>query len=242
MKIFILNLCLALSLLSQKKIEIYINQAGNKFNLFEIELVQEIIKLHNARTASRYQIEFKSYNVFSKLFEILDEEKSSSNVCGINKISITKERSKKYHFSAPYFVSKLILLSKKYKTLIITDHTRLSYTRGTLNVKIIELLKKKNQFKAIPYEDFNLRYKALMELKDDYGVADYIDPWVYNMNLVKVFDEFGQDHYGIIFPKNSNLARALDKTIAYYVRSPAYYELVRKHFGKLATNFVKQNL
>lgn len=229
-------------LLAQENITVYINQAENKFNRFEKELIQEIIRLHTIKSSKKYNLEFRKYAVFNKLFELLDKEKNSSSIIGINSISITKERAQKYHFSPPYFVSKIILLSKKHKKIDINQNTRISYTSGTLNLRVIELLKKKHVFKIVPYNNYNNRYKALMEMTDDYGVGDYVDSWIYDMNILKIFNEFGQDHYGIIFPKNSSFAKVLDKTIAYYVKSPAYYKLIRKHFGKNAAYYVKQNL
>lgn len=242
MKKQLLSLLLVMLLFSQVQLRVYVNQAGNKFNHFEKELIQDIIKLHNGKSKTNYKIEFKKYGVFAMLFDILNQEKNNSLLCGINSISITKERQKKYQFSSSYFVSKVILLSKHYQKLHINAKTRISYTEGTLNDKVIKLLSKSHRFIAVPYQNFNIRYEALLKGKDDYGVGDYVDSWIYDMNLVKLFDEFGQDHYGIIFPKHSRLAKELDKTVRYYIKSPAYYKLVRKHFGKEAANFVKQNL
>ena len=46
----------------------------------------------------------------------------------------------------------------------------------------------------------------------------------------------------LCFLKDSTLKKRLEKYIEYYVKSPKFYSLIRKFFGKERMNFYKQGI
>lgn len=246
MKQTILFLYLSVSglLLSQEasQVQIYVNHYENVFSNFEKTLIEEIVNLYNKKGGKgELKVKFVKYKRFNSLFEILDETKPDDNIMGINVISITQERQKKYDFSRPYFQNKQVLLSKKHTTYSPNKVNRISYTRNSLNANVMESFSKANPFVAVPYDDFDVRYSELTQGTDDYAFGDYVDQWAYNFNVVQTFNSFGTDYFGIIFPKNSELKEKLKPYIAYYINSIAYLNLIRHSFGKDAARFFRSN-
>lgn len=228
--------------LAQDSISVYINHYENIFSLFEKELIEEVIFLHNrAHKTEKIHIRYKKYQNFNALFEILDQTKPEEMLCGINVISITEERLKKYDFSKAYFKNKQVLLSKKYKRYHAEQTSRISYTKNSLNEVVMKHFSKTENFIAVPYFDFYKRYQNLSRGIDDYAFGDYIDQWIYKLKLIKSFDSYGIDRFGIIFPKNSTLKEKLDPFINYYLKSPAYIGLIKRSFGKAGIQFIQQN-
>jgi ABC-type amino acid transport substrate-binding protein len=234
-------LLVTLSLLAQE-ITVYVNSAENKFNLFERAVVENLIKIHNERTKSTYTIKLHPYSEFKRLFIVLGNAKQTERILGINSISITDLRSESFSFSQAYISTNLVVLSKKHTTFSCDETMTIAYTDNSIQFDIIKELKRDYPFKMVGYSDFNLKYKALLSGEDDYALGDYIDRWIYDLNVVHEIENYGKDSYGLMFTKESTLFHELKDTMAYYFSSADYFALVDKHLGSEAVLYIKKNI
>lgn len=227
---------------------IYTQTSSNDFRIFEQRLIQEIIDLYNLKNEKKLNIIFHEVDNFPKLFDVLETAIPTGkqhSVMSINKISDTEKRRLEYDFSVPYMINKYVVLRLKSRA----DITEKSIFKKGYNVGIVkntiytEIAKELDKNKTLRYTYFLNNESCATALKDkkiDLYFSDYVDTWIYNLEIVKVLKPEIDDKLAILFPKGSDLQKKLDKTIRYYVKSAKYYNLIRAVFGKERMLFYKQ--
>ncbi len=239
---FFVILILFLFASAQTEITVYVNSGNNKFNRFEKAVVEKLVEIHNKRSKTNYVVKQKPYDEFKLLFDVLAKAPKDELVFGMNSISITKERSANYSFSHPYLSTIPVVLSKTQTELKNIKNATIGYTQNSIQLSMINELKKTYSFKEVAYSNFNDKYDAVFSGKDTYAMGDYIDHWIYDLNIVHEIDSYGKDNFGVIFAKNSKIYAELKSTMKYYFSSPSYFELVKEYLGSDAVNFIRKNI
>jgi len=236
---------------SQTVITVYAQERTNKFRYFERALIEEVVQLYNrAHKDTLYKIEFKDVLYFQDLFTLIDRATQTSefnSVMAINKISITEERKKKYDFSTPYMVNKYVMLKLKERTDITEESIfktpyRVVLTKGSIYDELTHSFDKQN---TLTYSYFKSNKECAEQLKQkhaDLFVSDYVDTWIYDLEVGKMLMPEFNDQLGIMFPKGSLLFQHLEKYVIYFVKSPKFYNLVRKYFGVERMKYYKRSI
>jgi ABC-type amino acid transport substrate-binding protein len=242
MKILIIYFVLIIIACSQT-VSIVIPPNDNNLTSFEKKLVIEIFNFINKTNNKNYVLEFKKYEHFSDIFDLLLKNK---NYIAIDKISISEERKKQYEFSLPYIItnSRVIMAKRKKTDLLLEEGYKAKYTygcgRNTVFETELEDAHKLVGFKYRSYENDLDIYNALMKDEIDYFVSDYIDSWVYDLAVAFELKTTEEDRIAIMFAKDSDLKDPVNKVLKYLLRSSTFYKLVKSEFGDDALAFFKR--
>lgn len=222
------------SFLFTQNYTIKINQFYNDSILwkFESQLISDIINIAEAKSGHTFIVKKDTIYLFSSLFNKV----SDGNTVSIGSISITEERKKKYTFSRSYlpirysvFVKRSSVLTKE--TWKKSNHT-MGYLVGSTDEKEFASLSKKYGFKGIAYGSDESKLIALNSGEVDFIIFENIS---FHMNKeIKLIETLFQkkEGYGLLFQKNSKMAKILSPILNYYSTSSKYYNLMRKTFGK----------
>ena len=127
---------------------------------------------------------------------------------------------------------------KKYKSL---KNLTCGYVKGSTHDSIIQHVKA--DLKFVPYLDYTNRRKDLFSGKLDLILSEYVDIWNFNLNLVELINPKIRDEFVILLVKNNQYNKEFLAVFNYYIKSRAYYKLIRKHFGDKAVEyFISQKL
>lgn len=174
---------------------------------------------------------------------LLESVKSGAEYdAAISSVSITDERKESYDFSAPYFESTNMILTKEgspiQSALDLKDKKVAVQGSTTADILMMELMGKDNA----SLKKFDSNAVALMELQQggvDAVVADMavVTDYVRNnpdkkFNSIIDVKNFGSEFYGILLPKGSELKAKLDPAIKTVLENGTYAELYKKWFDK----------
>jgi len=236
------------SVFSQTEITLYSQNTSNDFRMFEQFIVKEIIDLYNLKNDEKLSVKFETAVSFLELFHCLDKAVLNGKkdvVMSMNRISITKKRLEKYDFSEPYMANKFSALKLKTRTDINEEKLfKTKYTVGivknTLYEELVYELDKDKSLTIKFYSNNELCAEGLRKKEIDLYISDFVDTWIYDLEVVAILKPELTDHHGILFPKGSELRKKLNKTMRYYVKSAKYYNLIRTYFGKERMVFYKE--
>jgi glutamine transport system substrate-binding protein len=174
---------------------------------------------------------------------LLESVKSGTEYdAAISSVSITDERKQTYDFSAPYFESTNMILTKEgspiKSALDLKDKTVGVQGSTTADTLMTELMGKGNS----KVKKYDSNAVALMDLEQggvDAVVADMavVTEYVRNnpdkkFNSIMDIENFGSEYYGILLPKGSELKAKLDPAIKKVLENGKYAELYKKWFDK----------
>lgn len=238
---FIILLSVFSLISAQKKIVIFHN--GTKSNLadFEKELILYTSNLYLQKTKATSEI---------KLVPIIDLSRHLKELAGLNHnnetlylsiniLSKTEEREKKYDLTAAYMPNVYCILGRPENS---SSGKICGYIKGTTHETILPYARDVGDnlnFKA--YTTFTDRMKDFENGTIDYILSEYVDIWNYKLKLVHLLDNAPRDKFVVLLVKNNPYNSVFIDTFDYYVKSQAYYKLIRKHFGNTAVNYFTKN-
>lgn len=160
----------------------------------------------------------------------------------ISAISITDERKETYDFSAPYYESTNMIVSKSGSGIgsaLDLKDKKVAVQGGTTADELMTGIMGESNTDLKKFESNTL---ALLELENggaDAVVADIaiIQEYIKNhpdAKLEGVVDKenFGVEYYGILFPKGGELKAKLDPAIKTVLENGTYTEVYKKWFGE----------
>ena len=207
------------------------------FSAFEKDLVEDVFRLYELKHEKKITLIWK-YMEFKSLFEFKDVRTIS-----INAITITDERKKKYNFSFPYFPIKQAILTNEKKGYFNWKDvgTRICIEENSIHLKTA--IKLKQKYNLVPATITGGTYSTqIRDNKFDICVSDITTTWDESNDLIVLDSDdplLEISNYGILYPKNSVIQQELDRILSYYLKSPSYYSIIRKHFGSLAVKYIR---
>lgn len=166
-------------------------------------------------------------------------EKNQADFAGAA-ITITQERKRAYDFSIPYFVStNMILVSRDSDIKSGRDllGKKVAVQNGTTGQEKVENIIGENNENIRMYKNINQAFQALLSGKADAVVADHtvLELFVKNnpkQNVKVIADKsMEEEHYGLLFPKESELKPEIDRAIEKIFDNGTYNDIYIKWFG-----------
>ncbi|MCB0279137.1 MAG: transporter substrate-binding domain-containing protein [Calditrichaeota bacterium] len=237
MKKIALVLLMVLSVSSQKEIQVIFNSENTKLVRFELDLIKDLIDEYGKMKNTNFKIKYKGVKTFKSGFTmLLDSDKDATLV--INGISITDERLKTYDFSEPYMINKYSLMSRKDFDFKNDGKTmKVAYQAGSIYEGMMNKIKQIFPCKGVALANTSECVEKLQDRKVDMIFGDFVDSWIFGINVVQHVDESKIDRYGIMYKKGSTLKQDLDKVFDQYKTSAKYKTLLKKHFGSYQKQF-----
>ncbi|WP_445375778.1 amino acid ABC transporter substrate-binding protein [Photorhabdus tasmaniensis] len=155
----------------------------------------------------------------------------------INQVAITPERKKKYDFSAPYIISKAVLITRKNNDSIKTFNDLKGKTSSHSLTSNYAQLAKRHGAEIVPTEGFNQSIDLVATGRADATINDnlsYLDFKKHKPNApVKVVaTEPNGDQVGILIRKGEpELQAAIDKALADIKADGTYLRISTQYFG-----------
>lgn len=159
---------------------------------------------------------------------------------GISSVTISDERKQSYDFSAPYFESTNMILTKDDKITSATDlkDKRIGVQNATTGQLVIEELFGKEKKDLNKYENITMAFMELDNNGVDAVVADNMIVNEYlknnpNKKFKAIYDKknFASEFYGILLPKGSELKAKLDPAVKAVLENGKYAEIYKKWYG-----------
>ena len=245
MKRFIILFTFLHSIFSQNTVTVLTYKSDSKLRLFELDFINQVIKLYNVKNKNKLSIKIHSERSYAKIFKMIESSKQTKYICAIRSLTITDKREKKYDFSYPYMPIKQVLMTKKqYKTGIKNWKNSKHIIYGnpnTVHFENVKMLSDKYGIKVYKPKDPEINIISYLNNGEiDFYVGDMTDIFVIDdIEILSEFDGALLSHYGIMFPKNSILKEKLNRYIKYLAKSPIYYKIVFKHFGRNIADYFK---
>ncbi|WP_341869695.1 basic amino acid ABC transporter substrate-binding protein [Paenibacillus protaetiae] len=206
----------------------------DKITGFDIDFLAEVMK----QAGLSYEVENTGWD---SLMTSLSSNKSAFSAA-ISAISITSEREQTYDFSAPYFESTNMIVSKAgsgIQSALDLKGKKVAVQGGTTADEIMTGIMGEG---STDLKRFDSNTLALLELASggaDAVVADIAVVKEYIKNnpdakLEGVVDKqnFSTEFYGIMFPKGGELKAKLDPAIQAVITNGKYAEIYQKWFGE----------
>lgn len=158
----------------------------------------------------------------------------------VSALSITKERSERYDFSLPYFLSTHKILVRndseitKGKDLI---GKVVAVQQGTTGQEKAEAILGKNSFNIRTFENNHMAIQEMLNGRADAVIADHVvlEEYVKNnpeRNIKLVTDKsFEKEFYGLMFTKGSELRTVMDQAIERLFSNGTYVDIHKEWFG-----------
>ena len=237
MKRIIVLLFTILIAFSQKEIQVIFNSENTKLVRFELDLIKDLIAEYGKMKNVKFKIKYKGVKAFKNGFSMLLESKKDATLV-INGISITDERKKIYDFSEPYMINKYSLMSRKdFDFKNDGKIVRVAYQTGSIYEDMIGKINQIFPCKGVALANTSECVEKLKDKKVDMIFGDFVDSWIFGIQLVQHVDKNKIDRYGIMYQKGSILKSELDNVFAQYKTSPRYSKLLKKHFGNYQKQF-----
>jgi len=202
---------------------------------FERDMIQQTVDLYNSKYKDSLTIKFTYLDSYKSIFDTL-KNKTNHSICGLSAITITDKRDKQYDFSIPYIpiVEAVIGLKKFEHSEYVWKGAKgiVRYKKNTMHQETAEKIAQKFGLMLLPFNEHDDLKEAIGKEHIVY-IGDISDTWsAPYLKLVEQIDEGVVSHYGIMYPEGSKLKKKLDLALTYFVRSPKYYALLKKYFGK----------
>ncbi|MCB0278210.1 MAG: transporter substrate-binding domain-containing protein [Calditrichaeota bacterium] len=233
--ILFLLILINLAISQKKEITVIFSNENTKLVRYELELAKELINFYAKTNKQKIDIKYKGISVFDDNFKYINEANENSFALGA--ISITPQRQKNYDFSQPYMVNKLSLLAREDYVLKADQPIKLAYQSGTIYESTLDKVRSLYTIKAIPQKNSLTSAQSLKNKQVDMIYADFVDSWNFNLKLIRHVDLDWHDEYGMMFKKGSAFKKEIDDTFTKYKKTPAYYKLIKKHFGDYSQLF-----
>lgn len=160
---------------------------------------------------------------------------------GMAGITIDEERKKTYDFSQPYFESKPMIAFKEGTKIEKAEDLKgkkIGVQNGTTGQFAAEQVVGKNAADISKYETAALMFQALQSDNVDAVVTDIAVALEYeknnpdaNIKTMTDDQEFDIEHYGIAFPKGSEIRADFNKGLDKVFDNGKYEEIYEKWFG-----------
>lgn len=243
-KIFIL-IC-TLSLVLNQELFVYQTTSQNdESTLYQFNslLISNIVDMSNKRNRTNYIIKMKYVESYEKLFQEI--EKSENLSLGIDGITITSERQKKFDFSIPYMPVKEIIISHKKFGFNSADwkknSMKIAVVENTIHEVHTTVFKKKYNINLVLYSTHNSVVEALDKGTVQFYIGDVSEIWLSEeFEFISDFPEAKLSYYGILYKKGSPLKKIFDSTMKYFLRSPKYIRIIQKYFGADVAEYYRE--
>jgi len=207
---------------------------------FEKTFFNEVIKLYNKKYDDTLNVTYTRIENFRDLFaNVTDEHKIS-----ISSITITEKRKEKYDFSYPYLPIRYAIFALKKSQIENwkTNTYTIGYIKGTTDESFAKQLIGESKLVGVSFDKHSEKIKALHDGKIDLIASEILTNFV-DPKLEILSDFIREDiSYGILFKKNSELRKRMDRIIQYYVRTPLYYKLLKQTFGPEVAKILHRQL
>jgi ABC-type amino acid transport substrate-binding protein len=240
---FILFLSFVFSQSDSVDVTVVYNHPELKVRQFELALIKKVISIYNGKNKQKLKGKYLQLDEKNGVWYYLYDkakEKSKDLVCGLT--SGTYEANHPHvDFSIPYIPVKLVVLGKKDgNKLNKNKNYRLGYINSVSARKALSYIFENYRITKIPVRNYEQLYSMLQEDKIDLYYADSIDEWIYDGLEIKYTVKNKTTYMGFVFQKNSLLKPKFDSILKYYVKSPAFYQLLKKYFGKDLQKYYKK--
>ena len=240
-----MSLIILFSIILNVNDTIKVHTVKSKTNIYSKEIVNIIVNRTNAKLKTDYKLKFIEVDEFSELFTVM--KKTDNFSCAVSAITITKERSKKFDFSYPYFPIKEAILTSRNKKFKPDDWkrtgTKIALVKGSIGESHISTFKEKYKLKTVlvDYKRYqNLQYE-IETGKIDFFVSDIVESWTNkNIQFVSDFKEAKLSYYGFMYPKDSKLKKIFDPAIISFIRTPSYLRLLKKNYGQKIVDYYRE--
>ena len=245
MKRFIILFTFLHSIFSQNTVTVLTYKSDSKLRLFELDFINQVIKLYNVKNKNKLKLKFVYKQTYNELFNTIKESRKSKFICAIRAITITENRKEIYDFSYPYMPIKQVLMTKKQFRKGIKNWRNSKHiiygNPNTVHYEKVKMLSGKYGIKIYKSKNRETNVITLLNRsKIDFYVGDMTDIFVIkDIEILSEFDGALLSHYGIMFPQNSILKEKLNRYIKYLVKSPIYYKIVFRHFGRSIADYFK---
>jgi polar amino acid transport system substrate-binding protein len=203
---------------------------GDGIKGFDIDFVKAVAE------AAGYNVKVEHVS-WDPLFNEIENKKADF---AVSAITINEDRKQTYDFSVPYFVSSNKILVPKDSDIKNGEDLKgkvVAVQNGTTGQETVEAILGKDNQDIRKFENNNLAIQALLSGKADAVVADNTVLEVYaeknpDGNLRMITDNsFEKEHYGLMFPKGSELRTEMDEAIQELFDNGTFTEIYLKWFG-----------
>jgi hypothetical protein len=213
-----------------QKVDIIIRPFIDKMRVFEKNIIDTIIKIHNQRNKFQLKTNYIIEENYNKIRPMLYSDQVNRNYsCGISGFTISKIKG--FEFSHPYMPIQEVFISRI--DFNGTDSIlRCGFSNNPFSKRRILQISSDFKYAFIPYDEKSELYKALNTGEIDIRLADshdaFFDP------LLKIYENIDSnyEYLGIIFPKNSMLKKMLSPILKDFIHTKEYRMMVIQFLGE----------
>jgi hypothetical protein len=225
---------------SAKGDTLYVHTKNTQTSTFMFELFTKIFQIYQKKGTNKYLLKHVPSSTKRMMKVLKNKIDKDQTICSFGIIISQSVYAKKYYsFSAPVlpvYNSVIALKSTEVKSLRVFNKIGYEYKKGG-NSYYFKLVKK---FTAKGYKFQNPVFidkysdllPALRSKEVDFIIGDSIDGWLNDdIKIVIELDKEPQ-YLAFLYESGSILKKEFDGILKYYLKSPAFYRLLEKHFGK----------
>lgn len=224
---------------------VFVQPSEQGLSGFDIDLLNQFVSWHENRFHEKVTVVIKEVETIDQLLDMA-EEKSCDIAVG--SITITEARVQRVDFTDSYLPVRMVLFAKKgriaegpYQTTL--EGKILGGLEGSTAIpRIADLKAEVGQLESRSYPDYNSLFGALLrpDPEIDGVVTDVTHYWVLSaqedLTLVAPMSE--EQGLGFVVPKGSPWTAKLNAFLDELSHTPGYFQLVRRYFGKEASNML----
>lgn len=224
---------------------VFVTSGEGRLQGFDVELLERFAAWHKTRYGESVELRFDEVANIDQLLQ-----RTEAKLCelAIGSITITDERAKRVGFSASYLPIRMVLFARTGRIpegphqTTLRDRTLGAIAGSTGVTRIAELQKEIPQLSSRAYPDYESLFAALLgsPAEIDGVVTDVTHYWVLStkesLTLVAPMSE--EQGLGVVLPKDSPWKPKVDAFLAEFRSTPGYFQLVRRYFGKEASDML----
>lgn len=224
---------------------VFVKSDGDRLGGFDIELLERFAAWHQTRYGQSLALRYQQVETIDQLLDLAEAQKCD---LAIGSITVTAERAKRVDFSQGYLPIRMVLFAKKGRLAegpyqqSLRGRT-LGALAGSTGVTRIEALRKEvGDLNSRAYPDYESLFRALLGPSPEIDgiVTDVTHYWVLSLehDLTMVAPMSDEQGLGLVLPKGSPWKAKIDAFIDELTHAPGYFQLVRRYFGKEASDML----
>lgn len=224
---------------------VFVTNGAKGLEGFDIELLERFAAWHRTRFGEELTLKLEEVGTIDQLLERIEAKRSE---LAVGSITITDERAKRVDFSASYLPIRMVLFAPTgripegaYQTSL-RGKTLGAIAGSTGVTRIAQLQKEVGELSSRAYPDYESLFGALLGSSGEIDgvVTDVTHYWVLSskekLTLVAPMSE--EQGLGLVLPKGSPWKSKIDSFLGEFRSSPGYFQLVRRYFGKEASDML----
>jgi len=175
-----------------------------------------------------------TYRETGQFDELLKDVEAGACDIGASTITITEPRKARMLFSIPYFPNRIVIVQKTssgFTSGADLKDKRVAVVTGTLSEPLVAAIP---GVKVLRLANDDMKFQALLQGEADALASDSAVVLHYlkkNPQLGVAFPLGERSFFGLVFPKSSNVAEAMNEHLRKLIRTGEMKKLLTRHFG-----------